>query len=119
MVIATRLLKIRNAASEHPVQIRISAPEQKDAAWSCSYEIDWPEGVEKRAAWGADSAQAILLAFQMIGADLYTSNYHKAGKLVSVQLKRDTDFRFPAACDRISLETTQSFNSLMPIEVRL
>jgi hypothetical protein len=82
MVIATRLLKIRNATSEHPVQIRISAPEQKDIAWSCGYEIDWPEGVEKRAAWGADSAQAVLLAFQMIGADLYTSSYHKAGKLV-------------------------------------
>jgi hypothetical protein len=82
MVIATRLLKVRNTTSEYSVQIRISAPEQQDAAWSCAYEIGWPEGVEQRMAWGADSAQAILLAFQMIGADLYTSSYHKAGKLI-------------------------------------
>ncbi len=33
-------------------------------------------------AWGIDSVQAILLAFQMIGADLYTSSYHKSGQLI-------------------------------------
>ena len=33
-------------------------------------------------AWGIDSVQAVLLAFQMIGADIYTSTYHKSGRLV-------------------------------------
>jgi hypothetical protein len=31
---------------------------------------------------GVDSVQSLLLAFQMIGADLYTSSYHKSGRLM-------------------------------------
>ena len=32
-------------------------------------------------ASGLDSTQAIVIALQMIGAEIYTSNYHKSGKL--------------------------------------
>jgi hypothetical protein len=31
---------------------------------------------------GADSVQALLVALKMIGADIYSSNYHKSGKLM-------------------------------------
>ena len=97
MVIATRLLKIRTATAEYPVQVRIHAPDKKDTAWSCNYEIDWPEGVEQRAAWGVDSAQALLVAFQMIGADLYTSSYHKAGELVFETVGAGYGFPVPSS----------------------
>lgn len=33
-------------------------------------------------AFGVDSVQAILLAFQMIGAEVYTSGHHKSGRLM-------------------------------------
>ena len=97
MVIATRVLKVRNATSEVQVPIRVCAPEQKDNAWSCTYEIAWPEGVERREAWGVDSVQAVLLAFQMIGADLYSSNYHKAGQLVFEAAGKGYGFPVPSS----------------------
>jgi hypothetical protein len=53
------------------VPINIFAPRAEDGAWSCRYEIGWPEGQEARDAWGIDSVQALLLALQMIGADLH------------------------------------------------
>lgn len=82
MVIATRTLKLRNTYGDTDIPIRISAPVQEGNAWSCRYEIGWPEGNETMNATGADSVQAILVALQMIGADLYTSNYHKTGRLL-------------------------------------
>ena len=33
-------------------------------------------------AWGFDSVQALVVALQMIGAELYSSSYHKSGKLM-------------------------------------
>ena len=30
---------------------------------------------------GVDSAQALVLALQMIGAEIYSSDYHKSGNL--------------------------------------
>ncbi len=82
MIIATRILKLRRDATHVDVAIRIFAPKQVGDAWTCQYEIDWPEGKETRAAWGIDSVQAIILALQMVGADIYTSNYHKACVLI-------------------------------------
>jgi uncharacterized protein DUF6968 len=52
------------------------------AGGQCNYEIDWPEGKETMTAWGFDSVQALVVALQMIGAELYSSSYHKSGKLM-------------------------------------
>jgi hypothetical protein len=83
MMIATRSLKLRDGVNERRIDVRIFAPEQdKNGAWSCRYEIDWPEGKEIRCGWGADSVQSIVLALQAIGTDLYTSSYHKSGNLL-------------------------------------
>jgi hypothetical protein len=82
MVIASRVLTLRDADAEIEIPIRIFAPEQKDDGWTCRYEIDWPEGTQTMGAGGADSVQALVIAMQMIGADIYSSNYHKMGKLV-------------------------------------
>lgn len=81
-MIATRALKLQREKDVFEIVIRIFAPEGNGRTWSCRYEIDWPEGRQVMEAWGIDSVQAILLAFQMIGADIYTSAYHKSGRLV-------------------------------------
>ena len=82
MLIASRVLTLRDADAEIEIPIRVFAPEQEDHDWSCRYEIDWPEGTQAIAAGGTDSVQALVIALQMIGADIYSSNYHKLGKLV-------------------------------------
>jgi hypothetical protein len=82
MVIASRVLTLRNEDAEIEIPIRIFAPEQKDDAWVCRYEIEWPEGTQAMTSWGRDSAQALILAMSMIGADIYSSSYHRSGKLM-------------------------------------
>jgi hypothetical protein len=81
MVIATRVLTLRHSGADIPIAIRVFAPERDGDAWTCRYEIDWPEGTRTTAAGGADSVQALTVALKMIGADLYSSLYHKSGKL--------------------------------------
>jgi hypothetical protein len=82
MEIAARTLTLRDGSKDVSIPIHIFAPkEEKVRAWSCHYEIDWPEGKEAREAWGSDAIQAILLALQAIGSDIYTSTYHKSGNL--------------------------------------
>jgi hypothetical protein len=82
MEIASRTLKYTSSSGELDIPVRIFAPVRADnGAWSCQYEIDWPNGKWTMAAWGTDSIQAILLAMQMIGSEIYTNNYHKSGKL--------------------------------------
>ena len=44
-------------------------------------EIGWPDGVRRRFAGAGDSVQAILLAMQMIGTEIYTNPYHASGRL--------------------------------------
>ena len=46
-------------------------------------------------AWGIDSVQAILLALQMIGADIYTSSYHKSGHLMFEEAGQGYGFPVP------------------------
>jgi hypothetical protein len=82
MEIAARTLTLRDGDKNIDIPIRVFAPkEQGPRAWSCHYEIDWPEGREARDAWGSDSVQAIFLTLQAIGTDIYTSYYHKSGHL--------------------------------------
>ena len=95
MIVATRSLKLRDGSADVKIPIRIFAPEKNDNDWSCRYEIDWPEGTEVMKAWGLDSVQAIILALQMIGADIYTSTYHKSGKLMFEAPVRGYGFPVP------------------------
>jgi hypothetical protein len=78
MVVASRSLKLRQGENDVDVAVRIFAPQQDQNHWSCGYEINWPEGVRKGTAWGFDSMQALLFAMEMIGAEIYTSDYHKS-----------------------------------------
>ena len=94
-MIATRLLCLHDEGVD--IAIRIFAPEGEGRAWSCRYEIDWPEGTRVTQAFGADSVQAILLALQMIGADIYTSSYHKSGRLMFDDPGQGYGFPVPAS----------------------
>jgi hypothetical protein len=82
MMIANRVLNFSGENGDIKIPIRIFAPERKGAAeWSCHFEIDWPDDKRQAAAVGLDSVQAIVLAFQMIGSEIYATSYHKSGKL--------------------------------------
>ena len=82
MQIAERQIALRTGDEEKLFAIRIYAPEPHGDSWDCRYEIDWPEGTQRMVMGGFDSAQALLLAFYMIGADLNTSSYHREGRLI-------------------------------------
>jgi hypothetical protein len=64
------------------VEVRIYVPIEKEKSWICRYEIDWPEKTRAMEIGGSDSAQALVLAIYMIGADLYFSEYNKSEKLL-------------------------------------
>lgn len=81
MVVATRVLKLETSDGDTEIPIAIFTPKHEGDAWSCAYEIGWPEGKKLKTAWGHDSVQALVIALQMIGADIYSSAYHKSGCL--------------------------------------
>lgn len=85
MRMATRVLDLKTPQGLVELPIHIHVPEEANGSWGCRYEIGWPGEPTNRTAWGADSVQAIILALQMIGTDLYTSGYHKAGELSSAE----------------------------------
>jgi hypothetical protein len=82
MAIASRILTLRKEKGAVAIPIEISAPEcEKPRVWKCAYKIGWPEGNHSFAGYGADSMQALVLTLGMIGAEIYSSNYHKSGAL--------------------------------------
>lgn len=83
MIIATRILKLRRKQkADIEIPIRIYLPQQYgERAWSCTFEIEWPDRTIALPAGGVDSAQALYLALQMIGSTIYASEYHQSGDL--------------------------------------
>jgi len=63
------------------VPIRLHAPAFDGEAWTCQLEIVWPDEIWKNKAAGADAIQALRLALEMIGVELYFSRHHKSGNL--------------------------------------
>jgi uncharacterized protein DUF6968 len=82
MIVATRTIFIQVDGRKQPVVIDIYPPEQGDRSWNCSYRIDWPEKPRIAMAHGQDGVQALLIAMQKIGIELYSSSYHLAGNLM-------------------------------------
>jgi hypothetical protein len=81
MLIITHRVMLKIASGEIAIDIRLYMPARQGADWGCLYEIDWPEGTKSKVARGFDALQALMIAVQMIGADLYTSTYHASGRL--------------------------------------
>ena len=81
MVIAERRLIVIGPSGDTEVPVRLFQPENDEGMWICRYEIDWPSEKRSYFAGGVDLLQALILALQMIGAEIYASTYHKAGSL--------------------------------------
>ena len=81
MLIAHRHLTVIGPSGEIEVAVRLFRPEEDAGMWICRYEIDWPSQERSHFAAGIDAIQAIFLALQMVGIELYTSTYHKSGFL--------------------------------------
>jgi hypothetical protein len=83
MIVAARDLKLRTVSGDLPIPIRVFSPTfEKDGVWFCRYEIAWPDKKSEMSIGGFDSTQALVHALQTIGAEIYSSNYHKSGNLL-------------------------------------
>ena len=86
MIIATRTLRLRTASGQlSEVPIALHCPVKREGAWFCDFSIRWPEGEHRFSGGGADSVQALVSAMQLIPAELYTSSYHREGRLFQDQ----------------------------------
>jgi hypothetical protein len=81
MKILERILHYSSALGDIEIAISIDLPVQGDRDWSCRYRINWPDGLYTGSGYGLDATQALLLAMQAIGTDIYTSDYHRSGRL--------------------------------------
>jgi len=95
MLIATRVLILRRPSGDIEIPIRIFAPEQQEVDWACQIEIGWPEGTFSKAIYGVDAAQALQLALQLIGVQIYTSAHHASGKLTWLDSGKGYGFPVP------------------------
>jgi hypothetical protein len=95
MIIATRVLKLKGPREDIEILIRIFAPEKLEIDWGCRFDIDWPDEKLTRIAVGIDAIQALELAMKLIGAQIYTSDYHEAGKLEWFALGQGYGFPVP------------------------
>jgi hypothetical protein len=83
MAIARRVLTLRTEAGNAGIEVLLFAPEQTgEGDWLCRCEIGWPDRRHLFTAGGFDSMQALVCALQMIAANLYASDEHRAGHLV-------------------------------------
>ncbi len=81
MLIVSHALSLKTGDTVSVVAIRIYQPERSETFWVCRYEIDWPEGLRAFKSSGIDALQSLVLALQMIGAEIYSSAYHREGRL--------------------------------------
>lgn len=82
MAYSERPLRLQIADEVVDVPVRIFSPIDTGSSWECRWEIHWPDRVRSSAAGGADAIQALVCALQIVGAELYTSDEHKAGRLM-------------------------------------
>lgn len=95
MIIATRILTLRNDNKNIEIPIRVFAPEQQKIDWACRVELDWPDGKLIRIAVGVDGIQALELALKLVGAQIYSSDYHESGKLEWLEAGKGYGFPVP------------------------
>jgi len=92
MIIATRSLFLHSDNGEVEIPIRIHAPERAQVDWMCRFDIGWPEGKAERWGAGVDAAQALVMALQMIGVEIYASRHHESGRLRWLEAGRGYGF---------------------------
>jgi len=95
MLVMMHELFLKSQPTDLRIEVRLYQPVQRDKGWGCRYEIDWPEGSRVFTAYGLDALQALVIALQMIGSELYTSSYHADGLLRAYD--REDGYGFPVA----------------------
>ena len=81
-IIATRELDIADSGAKVTVGIGTPKNFPDSSDYYCPYEIRGLGNDKVRYAGGIDAIQALLLALQRVGAELYTSEECKAGMLI-------------------------------------
>jgi hypothetical protein len=76
-----RMLRLRSGTGCADVLILIHWPEPRENSWFADWSIGWPDRERKGSAGGADAIQALLVALNMVGSELYCSAEHQAGRL--------------------------------------
>lgn len=79
--VIARKLTLTSKAGSQTVAVRISSPIKVEASWECLWQIEWPGRTRTNIGKGVDGVQALLLALQMVGAELYASDEHRRGEL--------------------------------------
>lgn len=79
--VISRMLHLQNDKTIVDVPVRLLWPVEGEAAWACRWEIDWPDRRRSNCGYGVDAVQALLHALQMVGAELYSSDEHRMGRL--------------------------------------
>jgi hypothetical protein len=90
MIIASRSLVLRDNSRSVEMPVRKARVD-----WICRFEIEWPEGRVERWGTGVDAVQSLWIALQMIGTEIYTSQWHEAGQLVRLEPGRGYGFPVP------------------------
>ena len=78
-------------------------PENDAGNWRCNYAIDWPSGARHSFAGGADSVQALLLAFMKAGAGLYFQRPEGCRKLWWTEIDKGLGFPLPPSVRRVAI----------------
>lgn len=81
MLIAKRELQVIEKGQSRPLPVEIHAPVATEHDFVVAYEIGWPGAPRKSFAAGVDAMQALHLALQKIGGELYASKAHAEGRL--------------------------------------
>jgi hypothetical protein len=63
------------------VEVQFYKPAQRDVDYRCDYEIIWPDRKRAFSAFGIDEVQALILALNMVHAELLSSPEGKRGEL--------------------------------------
>lgn len=86
--IAVRNYSLVENGQRSDVTVRIFKPEPypDESTYRCRFRIEWPSETKELYACGVDAIQALLLALQMLGATIYTSQEVKEGRLVWLEL---------------------------------
>lgn len=98
MLIASRNLNLRDGETLRKIPIRLFLPVRLGSGtWTCRYEVGWPERPSVNEGSGVDAIQAITVALRIVGAEIYTSSYHKAGILYLDAVGQGYGFPVPHA----------------------
>ncbi len=94
-LIAKRTLIASEAGARVFVEVRIYQPQTQESGldWSCDYEIAWESILRRNTVSGVDAIQALYLALQAIGAELYAGRPSALSGLT--WLESDQGFGFP------------------------